>query len=190
MLSILLKTEALTQAVLQFLASEPEANTCATTHTPSEAGLTGNEQQGQKSRAFNQNPADFPLALYLTGSSNRDPPSIPMCSRILGSVLRPIFGQSLCSIGDDHVVAGRPYTIVGVTAQQADAAAEHLTGSYQDRKSRIKVASTQNYRGPSNRNMPAPRTLSAPATMAGKSTERDGRKKARRNKQSDTDKQQ
>ena len=104
-----------------------------------------------------------------------------MCSRILGSLLRPIFGQSLWSIGDDHVVAGRPYTIVGVKADQADAVAEHPTASYKDWKFRIKVASTQNYSGPSNRNMPAPRS------MSGKLAECDGKKKARKNKESDSD---
>ena len=115
-LSALPKTEALTQAVMQFLASEPEAKCYTASHTPSDIAQARNRQQGQKRRAFNNNPAGFPLALYLTWSSNLDPPSTPMCSGILGSVLRPIFGQSLCSIGDDHVVAGRPYTIVGVKA--------------------------------------------------------------------------
>ena len=123
----------------------------------------------------------------MTWSSNLDPPSTPMFSRFLGSVLCPIFGQSLCSIGDDHVMTGRPYTIVGVKADQADSVTEHPTASYKDWTFRIKVASTLNYRGPSNKNMPAPRSMSAPPTMAAKTTERAGRKKARKNKESDSD---
>ena len=186
-LSTLPKMEALTQAVMQFLASEPETKSYTAAHVSSDAAQAQNQQQGQKSRGFNQNPADFPLALYLTWSSNLDPPSTPMCSRILGSVLRPIFGQSLWSIGDDHIMAGRPYTIVGVKADQADIVTEHPTALYTDWKFRIKVASTQNYRGPSTRNMPAPRSMSAPPTMAAKTTEQTGRKNGRKNKESDSD---
>ena len=172
---------------MHFLASEPEAKKYTAAHVPSDAAQARNQQQGQKSRAFNQNPADFPLVLYRTWSSNLDPPSTPMCSRILGSVLRPISGQSLCSIGDDHIMAGRPCTVVGVKADQVDVVTEHPTASYKNWKFRIKVASTQNYRGPSSRNMPAPRSMSAPPTMATKPAEQDGKKKARKNKESDTD---
>ena len=112
-----------------------------------------------------------------------------MSSRILGSVLRPIFGTNLCSIMDDHVIDGRSYTIVGVTADQADTVAQHSTVAYRDWRIRVKIASTQNYRGPSIRGMPPPpdlRLRPPMATTSLRTAEEGGRKKARKNKERDS----
>ena len=109
---------AVTQAVADFVKAHPQDDPSvpAAGQEPAAQAQKSNQCTGSRGSGgwAHSDPAQFPAGCNVQWTAVSDPPSQPMCSRVLAGFLRSHFHDNLCAVLDEYVRVEVSFANLGV----------------------------------------------------------------------------